>query len=465
MKKKGFPVFFLLLMLLFVFPKTTFAAVPGSMMSNAINIQFGETYYKNWGRATDHLNHYCKITLPSRGELSFMASKPYDDEGEYGKLSFTLFDEDGEIIWDYGCTESCKDARDFYKFKVGLNSGTYYMTILPKFRVISGRIETNYSFGFKPNEYCEIEPNNSLAQATTLSEGYYYSGQYGYDYGNYAKDDYYKMSLKARTTYKIAMSNFAKVQSTTTLLEIIDPIGKKDSVKGSMNSLVDEDGRNYLLYIPSITGTYYIHLHNYSRAQYDYSIGYSRYQKKDQKITGVASSYKKALNTTSFNIKASAVGNITVSSSNSKVASVSYSSYRKNLTVRIHGVGTATITVTAQETSMYKKAQKKFTVSVSAPTVTLVSVKNNPGKVLDITWRCNYSSRIKGYQYQVSTSKAFKSGIKTFKSAPKWGGVYLTDSMIKKNKTYYVRVRSYAVQSGKTIYSSWSTTKSVKVRK
>ena len=462
--KKTTILFTLVLMLAFLCPKTTFAAAEGTMMSNAVKVQFGREYYKNWGKATDHLNHYCKITVPTRGELTLTATKPYDDEGEYGKFTFSLYNEDGEIIWDYGCSKSQKDARDFYRFKVGLNAGTYYMTILPKFRVISGIIDTTYSFIFNENPYCEIEPNNGSAQATMLMEGKYYSGLYGYDYGNTARDDYYKMNLNAGTTYKISIGNFAKVESTTTIVDIIDPTGKSNSVKNNMSKLVDDDGRNYVLYTPSMTGSYYIHFDNYSGIQYAYTIGYSKYSKLNQDITGVASSYTKSCNTSYFDIPITAVGDISASSSNTNVASVYYSSYDNNLRVYIHKIGKATITLTAKETSMYHGAKKKFTVYVPSPSVKLVSVKNKKGKVLDVTWSCKYKNEIGGYQYQVSTSKTFKKNVKTYKSAAKWAGVYIRNS-IKKNKTYYVRVRTYTVSGGKKYYSSWSKTKGVKVKR
>ena len=67
---------------------TVRAAEDGTMISNAVNITFGETYTKTWTTRTDHLNHYCKITVPSRGIIDISATKPRDDEGEYGRLYF-----------------------------------------------------------------------------------------------------------------------------------------------------------------------------------------------------------------------------------------------------------------------------------------------------------------------------------------------------------------------------------------
>ena len=82
---------------------SAFAAEPGSMMANAIPISFGQTYSKSWLNRSDHLNHYNKITVPKRGILTLSFTKPFDSEGEYGRLYFTLYDDSGNEVWGHNC--------------------------------------------------------------------------------------------------------------------------------------------------------------------------------------------------------------------------------------------------------------------------------------------------------------------------------------------------------------------------
>jgi hypothetical protein len=83
-----------------------------------------------------------------------------------------------------------------------------------------------------------------------------------------------------------------------------------------------------------------------------------------------------------------------------------------------------------------------------------------------------------GYQIQIATSKNFKKGKKTF-TLPFANGITKKDRLasvksphqmqitdLKKNKTYYVRVRVYEMlANGKKVYSTWSNVKKVKIKK
>ena len=448
------------------FPQTMSAAQEGTMMSNAKIITFGETYKKDWGRNTDHLNHYCKITVPVRGTITIQATKPYDDEGEYGKMLFSLYDEDGEIIWDYGCSKSQDDARDFYQMRRGLNSGVYYLTILPKFTVISGNIESNYSVNFKADPNCEIEPNNSLAQATPLKLGTVTAGYYGYDFGSAARNDYLKINLTAGKCYKIAIGNYAKVESTSTILDLITPNGDEKYIKRDMANLVDDEGMNYILYTPPLSGNYYICFENYSGIQYNYSVRVSEFQKRTQKITGLKSEYLLSLSKNTYKLYPKAVGKISVSSSNTNVVDTYYWSTDSYITLYPYKVGKATITVTADAVGLYEKAVYRFKVIVKPPKAKLISVKNKKGMVMDVTWSWKDHDKIDGYQMQVSTKKNFKSAVKTYNSSRKYSGFLLYKSNgLKKKKTYYVRVRTYKKVSGSILYSGWSNVKKVKMKK
>ena len=93
--------------------------------------------------------------------------------------------------------------------------------------------------------------------------------------------------------------------------------------------------------------------------------------------------------------------------------------------------------------------------------VTGLSVKNQKGKKILVKWKAQ--SGVSGYQIQYALNKKFTKQKKTknvSKSAKK-----KTLTGLKKGKKYYVRVRAFRKKSGKTKYGSYSTVKSVKIKK
>ena len=70
---------------------------------------------------------------------------------------------------------------------------------------------------------------------------------------------------------------------------------------------------------------------------------------------------------------------------------------------------------------------------------------------------------VDGYQIQVATDKNFKKNKKTVTVA-KQNASKKTVKKLKKNKKYYVRVRSYKIVNGKKVYGKWSKVKSVKTK-
>lgn len=149
---------------------------------------------------------------------------------------------------------------------------------------------------------------------------------------------------------------------------------------------------------------------------------------------------------------------ITYTSNDSKVK-VSSSG---KITIPAKYAGTATITIKAASSKTYKSGSKKVTVSVTPSKVSLSKATNVSGRKLSAQWKRNSSAQ--GYQVQYATGSNFKTGLKT-KTITKNSTVKATLTSLTKNKTYYVRVRVYTKKGGKTLYSSWSNVKSVKIKK
>ncbi len=86
------------------------------------------------------------------------------------------------------------------------------------------------------------------------------------------------------------------------------------------------------------------------------------------------------------------------------------------------------------------------------------SVKQSGKGKIAVKWKKVENG--KAYQVQYSTSKKFKT--KKTKTTTKTS---LTIKKLKKKMVYFVRVRAYKIVNGKRVYSSWSATKKIKIKK
>ena len=84
-------------------------------------------------------------------------------------------------------------------------------------------------------------------------------------------------------------------------------------------------------------------------------------------------------------------------------------------------------------------------------------VRKGKGKV-KVTWK--KTAGVVGYQVQYSLNKKMKAAKK--KNCKTVG---VTIKKLKKNKTYYIRVRAYKMNGKKKVYGKWSTVKKVKIKK
>lgn len=99
-----------------------------------------------------------------------------------------------------------------------------------------------------------------------------------------------------------------------------------------------------------------------------------------------------------------------------------------------------------------------FQIEVDKPSDLVVQSVNTTST--SIAWKGTSKALGATYQVQYSTDKKFKKNVitTTTKNTKK------KLKQLKKNKTYYVHVRSCVTPSNKTYYSKWSKTKAVKVK-
>ncbi len=151
-----------------------------------------------------------------------------------------------------------------------------------------------------------------------------------------------------------------------------------------------------------------------------------------------------------------AKGKVTYSSSNSSVAKVYSNGKIKGLKP-----GTVKITVKSAETSSYKSASKTVTVKI-LPNATSIKTVSSPKKgQIKLTWGKNTNTDY--YQIQYSTSSKFTSSTTKTVYVYSNSTTSRTQTGLTSGKKYYVRIRS--VDKSKTVYSSWSSVKSVTVKK
>lgn len=94
-----------------------------------------------------------------------------------------------------------------------------------------------------------------------------------------------------------------------------------------------------------------------------------------------------------------------------------------------------------------------FTITPQETQFDTTQVKSN--RSVKLKWD-KAKSGVTGYKLQYSTSSKFKKGTVTTKVIKGYKNVSKTLSDLKKNKTYYFRIRTYNTYKGKTTYSDWS---------
>lgn len=297
---------------------------------------------------------------------------------------------------------------------------------------------------------------------------------------------YYKFTLDAASEIVISgtFSNSYKDEYITIFDKDLTPVWSK-------RNLWINDDFSYTAYLTG--GSYYLKIESMGDVTFTASKNalkesFTETQTKNNDVIRNASNidlekkYKGVLAANDsldyFKFTVPAKGTISFHTTNSTSNKVKYLFYNKNKNLVYSffvGAGNKTTQEFALAAGTYYLAVTQysegsgvgsynFTIdySVSAPKKpTLSSVTNKSGKKLAIKWK--KVSGISGYEVQYSTNKKFKSSVtkKTVAS----GKTSATYTKLKKGKTYYVRMRSYVKVDGKKVYSNWSKTKTVKIKK
>ena len=114
----------------------------------------------------------------------------------------------------------------------------------------------------------------------------------------------------------------------------------------------------------------------------------------------------------------------------------------------------------SHESASGKTVKKPTAVKVTVPGTSITKLKKGKKK-MTVKWK--KVSGAAGYQIQYSQSGSFSSGNKMVNVAAS-KKAKLKVKKLQKKKIYFVHIRTYKKVGGKTYYSKWSATRSVKVK-
>lgn len=143
-----------------------------------------------------------------------------------------------------------------------------------------------------------------------------------------------------------------------------------------------------------------------------------------------------------------------------KSSNVNVATVDANGNVTILATGSAKITVIAPKKGVYQEATKDVTLTVNGLAKPTLTVKAMKKRKIKLTW--SVSTGAQTYQVYTYVNK------KTTTMTGKWAAGNkrtITNTKLKKKKTYKYKVRAVTTVNGKTYYSPWSAVKKAKCKK
>lgn len=430
---------FALAVMLFIPSRTAQAA--GSSISTAPAMKVGS---KVSGIMKGN-KHYYKFSVSSNSIIYFDLRTGSRSQS----AGFSIRNSKGSMLDGYNYyTTSQSSALSFQQCRkyMSLNAGTYYIELSSA--NCSYTLQTSLIAKTTSGTKIAGYSNNSVSNALPISIGNrIYSVSYGWKMCHY-----YRFTLSSRQTVKFV----TKVLSTDDKgisCFLLNSSGKRLTTIASNATKTSKKTYSAVL----SAGTYYISVWD-SNCSGRYTIttsGGSSSSKKAQVIS--APNVKTALGVKPFTLKASVTtgdGKLSYSSSNQAVAVISSAGK-----VTVKGVGTTTITITASETSAYKKTTKKITIKVYPKATVITQLVSETSKKMLVRWSSVSGST--GYHVQYADNASFNSP-KAYYASSAASGVRFSN--VKTGTRYYVRVRTFKKVNGVTYYSKWSTVKSVVVK-
>lgn len=246
---------------------------------------------KEYSITWDENNEECwsKITLKKQGILNVDLTHPKTNMLGYIAIRVTIYDENENCIF-YLSEDSDEEKGEVH---IGLDEGTYYVKLTPQYSSYVRGKTSNYKFSFTKDKHCEIEWNNDKENATDMTVGYEYTGYLGSNASSLSdyrdNEDLYTVTLKKGQLYKFTFDN---AQGTTIVKlrgEDVDLDDLWPSLKA--DDFCTEPGTTFAA---PYSGTYYLHVYNYSGDQFKYTTKVENVTPKATSITEIKAGKKTA---------------------------------------------------------------------------------------------------------------------------------------------------------------------------
>ncbi len=430
-------------------------AEPNNSIAEAKAVSFDKTV-KGQIAKNDGEDYY-KITLPSSGRITIK----FNSYVEY--YSMILYDCDGKKMWytqDNRWAETTGSISNTHS--IDLEKGTYYLAVRGAMYHDWDSVYTgNYNFNIKftASGANIAEPNNSIAEAKTISFTSNVKGQIAINDG----DDYYRVSVPSSGKIVIRFNSFLEYYS----LILYDTDGKEvwytdcnewisTTKKRSDTFTVDlSKGTYYLL----VKGSYWRDGKSEKTGNYNFTVS--------QKIT-VASvpSISAKQSETAVALSWGAASNVN-----------GYRIYRYDVKAKKYvQIGETT----ARKFVVKKlKAGTKYTFAVKAfkkvngavylsPSFRVIDTATKPVAPTIKAAGGNKCAILKSTKQAANGFVVFRAESKngSFKriAVVKGNTLAFKNQKLKSGKTYYYKVRAYVTAGGRNVYGAYSQVKAVKAK-
>ena len=381
-------------------------------------------------------------------QLAFAGQLQIDMTSYMRYYTIQIFDSTGSEVWytyEKEWNKNLKYRQDAYN--IDLIAGSYYIRVTANYNFSWTSNETgNYSFktGFQSANETFAEPNNDFTTANSIYLGQPVNGQIA---ANDSKD-IYVFNLSGNTGVALNMDAYLAYYT----LEIYDINGKlvwytdnnywneKVRYRKDVYDTELSAGQYYMC----VTGCRFKGNGNAATGNYTLSLnaqiplnGASVSKIADKTYTG---------NYIMPQVKVTYQGKVLQQDTDYEVE------YSNNLYI-----GTATVTITGKG-AYYGTKEIHFKIKPVKPKK--VSAKNAGKKRVMIRWQ----STSQNVYYVVYRSTKKNSGYKKIATVKNRYATYYCDKKVKRKKTYYYKVRTYATADGKKLYSNYTSPKKVKTK-
>ena len=430
-------------------------AEPNNSIAEAKAVSFDKTV-KGQIAKNDGEDYY-KISLPSSGRITIK----FNSFIEY--YSLILYDWDGQEIWYTEYNRWAETTGSISNSHVlDLEKGTYYLLVKgSRWHGDKSSYTGNYNFNIKftASGANIAEPNNSIAEAKTISFTSNVKGQIAINDG----DDYYRVSVPSSGKIVIRFNSFLENYS----LILYDTDGKEVWYTDYNEWVSTTKKRSDTFTVDLSKGTYYILV-------------------KGSRWRGDKSSYTGNYNfTVSQKITVASVPSISAKQSETAVALSwraasnvnGYRIYRYDVKAKKYvQIGETT----ARKFVVKKlKAGTKYTFAVKAfkkvngavylsPSFRVIATATKPVAPTIKAAGGNKCAVLKSTKQAANGFVVFRAESKngSFKriAVVKGNALAFKNQKLKSGKTYYYKVRAYVTAGGRNVYGAYSQVKAVKAK-